>query len=72
MLPRVVVFQDGAEPQHGTRFEGFAPGPHPVGLGRHQDVVSVGMVPASALMLRVRSEWLRLLRCWAVGLVPWA
>ena len=72
VLPRVVVFQDGAEPQHGKRFEGFGPGPHPVGLGLHQDVVSVGMVPASALMWRGRSEWLRLQRCWAVGLAPWA
>ena len=72
VLPRVVVSQDGAEPQHGTQFAAFGPGPHLVGLGLQQDAVSVGMVPASALMLRVRSEWLRLLRCWAVGLVPWA
>ena len=72
VLPRVVVSQDGAEPQHGTQFAAFGHGPHLVGLGLQQDAVSVGMVPASALMLRVRSEWMRLLRCWAVGLVPWA
>ena len=70
--PRVVVSQDGAEPQHGTQFAAFGPEPHLVGLGLQQDAVSVGMVPASALMWRGRSEWLRLLRCWAVGLAPWA
>ena len=72
VLPRVVVSQDGAEPQHGRRFAAFGPGPHPVGLGLQQGAVSVGMVPASALMWRGHSEWLRLLRCWAVGLAPWA
>ena len=72
VLQRVVVSQDGAEPQHGTQFAAFGPEPHLVGLGLQQDAVSVGMVPASALMWRGRSEWLRLLRCWAVGLEPWA
>ena len=72
VLPRVVVSQDGAEPQPGTQFAAFGPGQHLVGLGLRQDAVSVGMVPASALMWRGRSEWLRLLRCWAVGLAPWA
>ena len=72
VLPRVVVSQDGAEPQHGTQFAAFGPGPHPVGLGLQQGAASVGMVLASALMWRGRSEWLRLLRCWAVGLAPWA
>ena len=70
--PRVVVSQDEAEPQHETQFAAFGPEPHLVGLGLQQDAVSVGMVPASALMWRGRSEWLRLLRCWAVGLAPWA
>ena len=64
--------QYGAETQHGRQFAAFDPGPHLVGLGLRQDAVSVGMVPASALMWRGRSEWLRLLRCWAVGLAPWA
>ena len=72
VLPRVVVSQDGAELQHGTQFVAFGPGPHPVGLGLQQSAVSVGMGLASALMWRGRSEWLRLLRYWAVGLVPWA
>ena len=70
VLPRVVVSQDGAEPQHGRQFAAFAPGPDLVGLGMQQDEVSVGMVTPSALMWRWRSGWL--LRCWAVGLVPWA
>jgi hypothetical protein len=68
--PRVVVSQDGAEPQHGTRFAAFGPGQHLVGLGLRKDAVSVGMVPASALMWRWRSWWL--LSCWALGLAPWA
>ena len=68
--PRVVLSQDGAEPQHGKQFAAFAPGPHLVGLGMQQDEVSVGMVTPSALLWRWRSGWL--LRCWAVGLVPWA
>ena len=72
VLPRVVASQDGAEPQHGTQFAAFGPGQYLAGLGLQQDAVSVGMVPASALMWRGRSEWLRLLRCWAVGLAPWA
>ena len=68
--PRAVVSQDGAEPQHGKRFAAFGPGQHLVGLGLQLDAVSVGMVPASALMWRWRSGCL--LRCWAVGLAPWA
>ena len=68
--PRAVVSQDGAEPQHGTQFAAFGPGPHLVGLVMQQDAESVEMVPASALMWRGRSWWL--LRCWAVGLAPWA
>ena len=55
VLPRVVVSQDGAEPQHGTQFAAFGPGPHLVGLGMQQDAESVEMVPASALMWRWRS-----------------
>ena len=64
VLPRVVVSQDGAEPQHGRQFAAFGPGPHLVGLGMKQDADLVEMVPASALMWRGRSEseWLRLLR----------
>ena len=72
VLPRVVVSQDGAELQHGRQFAAFGPGPHPVGLVLQQGAVSVGTVPASALMWRGRSEWLRPQRCWAVGLAPWA
>ena len=53
---RVVLTQDGAEPQHGRQFAAFGLGPHLVGLGLQQDEVSVGMVPASALMWRGRSE----------------
>ena len=68
--PRVVVSQDVVVPQHVKQFVAFGPGPHLVGLGLQQDAVSVGMVPASALMLRGRSGWL--LRCWAVGLALWA
>ena len=55
VLPRVVVSQDGAEPQHGTQFAAFGPGPHLVGLGMQQDAESVEMVSASALMWRWRS-----------------